>query len=136
MQVLFPDGAVSSCHSFPVKQAPPTSKPGSAAGTRLLQDTASVTGKKGGRGTGGAQKSVEEPPAPALVEPDRVPEWLSTGVNGQRIITRSDGSHETLANILCSFASCPHTEQVNRGKKGGGGVGKGNCHQTITRRLS
>ena len=51
---------------------------------------------------------------PIISIPDKVPEWVSTGVEGERVITRSDGSYETLSNILCSLASDSQSGQVSK----------------------
>lgn len=87
------------------------SKPGSAAGTKGPQDNVTTSLKKGGKGAIGPQTSVEDS-TDTINELGKVSEWLSTGVNGKRILTQSNGTPATLDNILCSLATCRHTKQV------------------------
>ena len=108
IQVLFPDGAVSRCHSLPSKPQPPSSAPGSAVTRAPGQDPPGGPTKKGAR----APVKGDEPALPTINLPDQVPEWVSTGVEGERVVTRADGNHETLAGVLCSVASDPQSGQV------------------------
>ncbi|XP_078373230.1 sperm-associated antigen 17-like isoform X2 [Oculina patagonica] len=110
IQVLFPDGAVSKCQSYPIKSPPPTSKPGSAIARQDPSVTAAT--KKNLRGPGINPKPSEEPLVPAISLPEKVPEWSSTAVDGNRVVTIPDGGHESVAGVLCSLATCPQSGQV------------------------
>lgn len=50
---------------------------------------------------------------PAISLPEQVPEWSSTAVDGNRIVTVPDGGHESVAGVLCSLATCPQSGQVS-----------------------
>ena len=50
---------------------------------------------------------------PAISLPEKVPEWSSTGVDGNRVVTRSDGGHVTVPGVHCSLATCPQSGQVS-----------------------
>lgn len=117
--MLFPDGAVSKCQSYPIKSAPSSSKPGSAI-TR--QDPSVAAARKSLRGPGINPKPSEEPLVPAISLPEKVPEWSSTGVDGSRVLTLSEGRHETVAGLHCSLATCPQSGQVSANDHKGGGA--------------
>ena len=107
--MLFPDGAVSRCQSYPIKAAPPTSKPGSAI-TR--QDPSGTPARKNLRGAVATQKPLEEPLVPAISLPQKVPEWTSTAVDGTRVATMPSGEHVAVSRVLCSLATCQQSGQV------------------------
>lgn len=111
IQVLFPDGAVSKCQSYPVKAppAPPTSKPTSAV---TKQDPSLAAARRSLRGPSLTHKPSEEPLVPVIALPEKVPEWSSTGIDGNRVLTNSDGSHVTIPGVHCSQATCSQSGQV------------------------
>lgn len=111
IQVLFPDGAVSKCQSYPVKAppAPPTSKPSSAV---TKQDPSLAATRKSLRGPLLTRKPSEEPLVPVIALPEKVPEWSSTRIDGNRVLTNSDGSHVTVPGVHCSQATCSQSGQV------------------------
>ena len=111
IQVLFPDGAVSKCQSYPVKAppAPPTSKPTSAV---TKQDPSLAAARKSLRGPSLTRKPSEEPLVPVIALPEKVPEWSSTRIDGNRVLTNSDGSHVTVPGVHCSQATCSQSGQV------------------------
>lgn len=111
IQVLFPDGAVSKCQSYPVKAPPalPTSKPSSAV---AKQDPSLTAAKRSLRGPSLTHKPSEEPLVPVIALPEKVPEWSSTGIDGNRVLTNSDGSHVTIPGVHCSQATCSQSGQV------------------------
>ena len=111
IQVLFPDGAVSKCQSYPVKAppAPPTSKPSSAV---TKQDPSLAAARRSLRGPSLTHKPSEEPLVPVIALPEKVPEWSSTGIDGNRVLTNSDGSHVTIPGVHCSQATCSQSGQV------------------------
>ncbi len=69
--------------------------------------------KKNLRGPGINPKPSEEPLVPAISLPEKVPEWSSTAVDGNRVVTIPDGGHESVAGVLCSLATCPQSGQVS-----------------------
>ena len=111
IQVLFSDGAVSKCQSYPVKgpPAPPTSKPSSAV---TKQDPSIAAARRSLRGPSLTHKPSEEPLVPVIALPEKVPEWSSTGIDGNRVLTNSDGSHVTIPGVHCSQATCSQSGQV------------------------
>ena len=108
--MLFPDGAVSKCQSYPIKRAPSCSKPGSAV---ARQDPSITATKKSVRGPGTNPKPSEEPLVPAISLPDKVPEWSSTGVDGSRVLSLPEGGYKTVTGLHCSVATCPQSGQVS-----------------------
>ena len=50
---------------------------------------------------------------PVISLPEMVPEWSSTGVDGNRVVTGSDGGHVTVSGVHCSLATCPQSGQVS-----------------------
>lgn len=111
IQVLFPDGAVSKCQSYPVKAPPatPTSKPSSAV---TKQDPSLAAARRNLRGPSLTHKPSEEPLVPVIALPEKVPEWSSTGIDGNRVLTNSDGNHVTIPGVHCSQATCSQSGQV------------------------
>lgn len=69
--------------------------------------------RKSIRGPGINSKPSEEPLVPAISLPEKVPEWSSTAVDGNRVVTLPDGAHDTVAGVLCSLATCPQSGQVS-----------------------
>lgn len=116
VQVLFPDGAVSKCQSYPIKASKvpiPSSKPSSAVSR---PDPSLASSKKNLRGPPTLnQKPSEEPLVPAISVPEKVPEWSSTGVKGNRIVTGPEGDLVTVPDVHCSLATCPQSGQVSIG---------------------
>ncbi|KAK2570951.1 Sperm-associated antigen 17 [Acropora cervicornis] len=113
VQVLFPDGAVSKCQSYPIKASKvpvPSSKPSSAVSR---PDPSLASSKKNLRGPPALnQKPSEEPLVPAISVPEKVSEWSSTGVKGNRIVTGPEGGLVTVPDVHCSLATCPQSGQV------------------------
>lgn len=52
---------------------------------------------------------------PAISVPEKVPEWSSTGVKGNRIVTGPEGGLVTVPDVHCSLATCPQSGQVSIG---------------------
>ena len=50
---------------------------------------------------------------PAISLPEKVPEWSSTGVDGNKVTTSSEGDHVTVPGVHCSLATCPQSGQVS-----------------------
>lgn len=70
--------------------------------------------RKSLRGPGTNPKSSEEPLVPVISLPEKVPEWSTTGVDGNKVVTLPEGGHETVpAAVLCSLATCPQSGQVS-----------------------
>ena len=69
--------------------------------------------RKSIRGPALNQKPSEEPLVPAISLPEKVPEWSSTGVDGNRVATSSEGDHVTVPGVHCSLATCPQSGQVS-----------------------
>lgn len=93
-----------------MKSIPPTSKPGSAI---AKQDLSMTAVRKSLRGSGINSKPSEEPLVPAISLPEKVPEWSSTGADGYRVVSLSEGDHEAVASVLCSVATCPQSGKVS-----------------------
>lgn len=114
VQVLFPDGAVSKCQSYPMKASKfpiPSSKPSSAVSR---PDPSLGASKRNLRGPPALnQKPSEEPLVPAISVPEKIPEWSSTGVDGNRIVTGPEGGLLTVPDVHCSLATCPQSGQVS-----------------------
>ncbi|XP_068698646.1 sperm-associated antigen 17-like [Montipora foliosa] len=112
VQVLFPDGAISKCQSYPMKNPKPpvpSSKPSSAVSR---PDPLLASSKRSIRGPVLTQKPSEEPLVPAISLPEKVPEWSSTSVDGNRIVTGPEGGIVTAPGVHCSIATCPQSGQV------------------------
>lgn len=119
--MLFPDGAISKCESYPMKKAPFSSKPGSAV---ARQDPSITAAKRSVRGPGTNPKPVEEPLVPAISLPDKVPVWSSTGVDGSKVLSLPEGGYKTVNGLHCSTATCPQSGQVSTNDREGLGAGE------------
>ncbi|XP_031553104.1 sperm-associated antigen 17-like isoform X2 [Actinia tenebrosa] len=112
VQVLFPDGGISSCQSFPTTST--SSRPTSQPTSTIVPKQPEISPTKKGLRATSSQKSSEEPPVPTLNVPEKVAQWVSTGIGGARVRTKEDGEVESLDGVLFSLATCPESGQVLR----------------------